>query len=83
MSCWTGYVHTTEDALILIEAARTGTIPRVKRRLTDAEKNSLDAGSVVIYDEQESHIKRWTDSRSWTPSRINSNFLVYRELANK
>jgi hypothetical protein len=28
-------------------------------------------------------IKRWTDGRAWSPSRILGNFLIYRELDNR
>jgi hypothetical protein len=36
----------------------------------------VQSGSVFVYDEQESGIKRWTDGHSWSPSRILANFLV-------
>ncbi|KAF9905669.1 hypothetical protein BX616_000961 [Lobosporangium transversale] len=40
-------------------------------------------GSVFVFDESESGICRWTDGRIWSPSRINGNFLVYKELFRK
>lgn len=40
-------------------------------------------GSVYVFDELESGIKRWTDGKVWSPSRILGNFLVYRELERK
>ncbi|KAK9761244.1 Global transcription regulator sge1, partial [Basidiobolus ranarum] len=43
----------------------------------------LRSGSVYVFDEKESGIKRWTDGRLWSPSRILGNFLVYRELDKK
>lgn len=36
-----------------------------------------------MFDETESGIKRWTDGRLWSPSRIIKDFLVYRELATR
>ncbi|CAJ0641254.1 6655_t:CDS:2, partial [Entrophospora sp. SA101] len=33
-----------------------------------------------VYDEFESRIKRWTDGKQWSPSRIQGDFLVYHEL---
>jgi hypothetical protein len=74
-----GFIATTYDALLVFEAARRGMIPRVTRRLNDSERSMVQSGSVFVYDEQESGIKRWTDGHSWSPSRILANFLVYRE----
>ncbi|KAK3612725.1 Global transcription regulator sge1, partial [Elasticomyces elasticus] len=37
-------------------------------------------GSIFIYEENASGIKRWTDGLAWSPSRILGNFLIYREL---
>ncbi|EIM83674.1 uncharacterized protein STEHIDRAFT_63073 [Stereum hirsutum FP-91666 SS1] len=76
-----GVVETTIDALRLVIAARSGLIPRIVRRLSDAERRSMImSGAVFVYSAEESHIKRWTDGLTWSPSRIVGNFLVYREL---
>ncbi|KAL5480243.1 SGE1 [Sanghuangporus weigelae] len=76
---WCGWIETTGDALIILEAARRGLIPRVTRRLVDAERKMITSGSVFVFDEDESGIKRWTDGFFWSPSRILGNFLLYRE----
>ncbi|KAJ7202656.1 Gti1/Pac2 family-domain-containing protein [Mycena pura] len=76
---WSGWIETTGDALIILEAARRGVIPRVTRRLVDAERKMITSGSVFVFDEDESGIKRWTDGFFWSPSRILGNFLLYRE----
>lgn len=76
---WSGWIETTGDALIILEAARRGLIPRVTRRLVDAERKMITSGSVFVFDEDESGIKRWTDGFFWSPSRILGNFLLYRE----
>lgn len=39
----------------------------------------ITSGSVFVFDEDESGIKRWTDGFYWSPSRILGNFLLYRE----
>jgi len=39
----------------------------------------ITSGSVFVFDEDESGIKRWTDGFFWSPSRILRNFLLYRE----
>src|SRR5277367_5693545 len=76
---WQGWIETTGDALLILEAARRGLIPRVTRRLVDAERKKITSGSVFVFDEDESGIKRWTDGFFWSPSRILGNFLLYRE----
>ncbi|KAG8759845.1 hypothetical protein FRC12_009678 [Ceratobasidium sp. 428] len=55
------FIETTEDALLILEAARRGLIPRVTRRLVDRERRMITSGSVFVFDEDESGIKRWTD----------------------
>jgi hypothetical protein len=76
-----GYVGSTTDALILFEACLTGILHHVPRRPHDRERSQLvRSGSVFIYEENASGIKRWTDGVTWSPSRILGNFLVYREL---
>jgi Gti1/Pac2 family transcription factor len=76
---WSGWIETTGDALLILEAARRGVIPRVTRRLVDSERKMITSGSVFVFDEDESGIKRWTDGLFWSPSRILGNFLLYRE----
>jgi hypothetical protein len=76
---WCGWIENTGDALLILEAARRGLIPRVTRRLVDAERKMITSGSVFVFDEDESGIKRWTDGFFWSPSRILGNFLLYRE----
>ncbi|KAJ7220294.1 Gti1/Pac2 family-domain-containing protein [Mycena pura] len=76
-----GAVETTMNALRLIHAARQGVIPRITRRLNDAERRAMiKSGAVFVFSVEESGIKRWTDGLLWSPSRIVGNFLVYREI---
>ncbi|KAL9060764.1 MAG: hypothetical protein Q9162_000468 [Coniocarpon cinnabarinum] len=76
-----GFVSDTKDALLLFEAVLQGMLNRVTRRPHDRERASLiRSGSIFIYEEGASGIKRWTDGVSWSPSRILGNFLIYREL---
>lgn len=54
---------------------------RVTRRLLDAERADLVAsGCVFAWDEKEAGMKRWTDGRVWSASRVSGCFLTYREL---
>ncbi|KIO22283.1 hypothetical protein M407DRAFT_79382 [Tulasnella calospora MUT 4182] len=76
---WVGFLETTEDALLILEAARRRLVPRVTRRLADRERKLINSGSVFVFEEEESGIKRWADGLLWSPSRILGNFLLYRE----
>jgi hypothetical protein len=75
-----GYIESTQDTLLIFEACRRGILPRICRRLQEKERKIVQSGSVFVFDERESGIKRWTDGLVWSPSRILGNFLIYREL---
>jgi len=78
---WEGFVSSTGDALILFEAVLSGALERTVRRPHDRERAQLiKSGSIFIYEENGSGIKRWTDGLPWSPSRILGNYLIYREL---
>lgn len=73
-------VHSGDECRLLLQSVRTGRIRRVKARLMDGEKRKIKPGDVYVYNEDESGIKRWTDKKTWTPSRVQGVFLVYRDL---
>ncbi|CAG8524784.1 13184_t:CDS:2 [Acaulospora morrowiae] len=75
-----GYIETTQDTLLIFEACRRAMLTRICRRLQEKERKIVTSGSVFVFDERESGIKRWTDGLVWSPSRILGNFLIYREL---
>ncbi|KAJ2080649.1 Gluconate transport-inducing protein [Coemansia sp. RSA 988] len=79
METYYGFVSTSEDALALFEACRLGYKQRVPRRLSDGERAAIRSGSVFVWEECESGMKRWTDGRSWSPSRVQGCFLTYHE----
>lgn len=70
------FSSSTHDALLVFECVRRGIMPKINRRLRDDERRLIRSGSVFIFDEKESGIKRWTDGLLWSPSRILWNFLV-------
>ncbi|KAK0646344.1 Gti1/Pac2 family-domain-containing protein [Cercophora newfieldiana] len=75
------YCSTTHDALTLVEAVLSGTLRHVPRRPHDKEREAvIQSGSVFVYSEDSAGIKRWTDGKVWSPSRIKDNFLLYREM---
>lgn len=73
-------VHTEREALTLIKLASMNMIPRIRKRLNKREREYIKPGSVFVYNENETGIRRWTDRREWTPSRVQGIFLMYREL---
>ncbi|KAI1302105.1 hypothetical protein EDD11_005734 [Mortierella claussenii] len=80
METYFGLVKTPHDALIIFEACHLGIISRVHRRLSDIERQCVRSGSVYCFDEREAGMRRWTDGKSWSPSRVTGSFLTYREL---
>ncbi|KAF7977138.1 hypothetical protein HWV62_4541 [Athelia sp. TMB] len=81
---FSGLVETTLEALYLVEAARQGKITRIVRRLSTSERQAMiKSGAVFTFSVEESGIKRWTDGRLWSPSRIDGNFLVYTEMLER
>lgn len=63
-------------------AARPSPPPRrIQRRLLESERASLiRSGSVFAWEESEAGMRRWTDGRCWSASRVSGCFLTYREL---
>ncbi|KAH7029208.1 Gti1/Pac2 family-domain-containing protein [Microdochium trichocladiopsis] len=83
METYHGYVRTPSDAIKLFEACRLGLLPRVQRRLSEKERQSIRSGSVFVWDEREAGMRRWTDGKSWSASRVSGSFLTYREMEGK
>lgn len=83
METYVGYIKTLEDALYVFEACRRGQLNRVQRRLSTKERMEIDSGSIFAWDEREACMRRWTDSRTWSPSRVFGSFLTYKELDTK
>ncbi|WWC72869.1 uncharacterized protein I206_106833 [Kwoniella pini CBS 10737] len=68
------------DAIHILEAVRLGIIPRVTRRLTGHERAMIRPGTVWVWEEEETNMRRWTDGRRWGASRVGGGgFLVYTE----
>lgn len=76
-----GYVGSTNDALLIIQAIVDKQLDAIPRRPHERERPGLiKSGNVFVFVEEESGIKRWTDGVAWSPLRILGRFLVYREL---
>ncbi|TBU25640.1 Gti1/Pac2 family-domain-containing protein [Dichomitus squalens] len=66
--------------MLVFEATRAGIVPRVTRRFHELEKREIiQSGAILVFTEEESGIKRWTDPYLWSASRMQGNFLMYRE----
>ncbi|KAI9801709.1 MAG: hypothetical protein M1833_002391 [Piccolia ochrophora] len=83
METYHGHVRSPADAIILFEACRLGLLPRVQRRLSEKERQLIKSGSVFVWDEREAGMRRWTDGKSWSASRVSGSFLTYREMEGK
>lgn len=83
METYYGRVRTPADAIILLEACRIGLLPRVQRRRSEKEQQSIRSGSVFVWNEREAGMRRWTDGKSWSASRVSGSFLTYREMESK
>lgn len=80
METFHGHIRTQLDAILLFEACRLGVIPRIRRRLSERERLQIKSGSIYVWDEREASMRRWTDGKSWSASRVSGSFLTYREM---
>ncbi|KAF9940222.1 hypothetical protein BGZ67_008133 [Mortierella alpina] len=95
METYFGLIKTPHDALIIFEGKsrhlpshqknhktkfthKRGDRPSSRKSIFHASK--LASGSVYCFDEREAGMRRWTDGKSWSPSRVTGTFLTYREL---
>ncbi|ODQ63370.1 hypothetical protein NADFUDRAFT_12566, partial [Nadsonia fulvescens var. elongata DSM 6958] len=80
METYYGHIRTQLDAILLFEACRIGYLPRINRRLSERERLRIRSGSIFIWDEREASMRRWTDGKSWSASRVSGSFLIYKEM---
>ncbi|KAJ2725590.1 Gluconate transport-inducing protein, partial [Coemansia sp. Benny D115] len=78
-----GLIDTAHDALLIFEACNNGFLPRVQRRFSERERQTIRSGAVYVWDEEETGMRRWTDGRTWSPSRVHGCFLIYYELEGR
>ncbi|KAL1922197.1 uncharacterized protein VTP21DRAFT_9736 [Calcarisporiella thermophila] len=83
METYHGHIKTRQDALLVFEACRLGVLQRQHRRLAEKERSAVRSGAVFVWDEKEAGMRRWTDGKHWSPSRVHGSFLSYRELDSK
>lgn len=76
----TGYINNYEEAVLMVHAVRLGCFPTVTERLKIDERCRIESGDIFCFIENASGMKRWTDGRIWSPSKICGEFLVYQEV---
>ncbi|KAG9006852.1 hypothetical protein FRB94_000357 [Tulasnella sp. JGI-2019a] len=75
-----GYVNSLLDAFLIIEGCRHGLIGRLVEKPPEEEKDVLvQSGNVVVWEEEEIGMQRWTDRILWSETRSSGPFLIYRE----
>ena len=77
-TCTNLRVRTARDAETLFHAVALGMLPMITRRLDSEERMALTTGFVYVWEERtsvvsdslEHGIERFTEGRSWGPSRF-------------
>ncbi|KAH9920162.1 uncharacterized protein B0H18DRAFT_1025478 [Fomitopsis serialis] len=86
-TCTNLRIRSVRDAEIILHGVATGRLPMVHRRLDDEDRLSLTTGCIYVWEERSSNplectgqeIQRFTEGRSWGPSRARDDFLLYYE----
>ncbi|VDB82857.1 unnamed protein product [Peniophora sp. CBMAI 1063] len=76
------HVRDARDAHTVFEAVRLGILRPIQRRLNEMERASfIQSGTIFVWEESEDDLglKRWTDGRVWSQSRMREPFLFYDE----
>ncbi|KAI0820191.1 Gti1/Pac2 family-domain-containing protein [Trametes gibbosa] len=76
------HVRDARDAHVVFEAVRKGLLKPVSRRLNELERsNYIQSGSLFVWEESDDEmgLKRWTDGRVWSQSRMREPYLFYDE----
>lgn len=67
------HVRDARDAQTVFEAVRRGFLKPVTRRLNEIERAMfIQSGAIFVWEESEDELglKRWTDGRVWSQSRM-------------
>ena len=67
------HVRDAHDAHVVFEAVRQGKLKPVLRRLNEMERTRfITSGSLFVWEESDDEmgLKRWTDGRVWSQSRM-------------
>lgn len=75
-----GYIQNYEEAVLMVHTTRLGYLVPVTQRLRMEEREGLRSGDIFVFIESENGMKRWTDGKIWSPSKIIGQFLLYKEV---
>ena len=84
-TCTNMRVRNVHDAQVLMYAVSLKILPMCRRRLDDDERALLRPGDIYVWEERSSNphdaspvdsIQRFTDGRSWGPSKAREYVLV-------
>jgi len=67
------HVRDARDAHTVFEAVRQGLLQPVTRRLNEVERSMyITSGAIFVWEESDDDLglKRWTDGRVWSQSRM-------------
>ncbi|KAJ7709609.1 Gti1/Pac2 family-domain-containing protein [Mycena rosella] len=76
------HVRNAHDAHVVFEATRQGFLRPITRRLDGNERSTIIQSGAVFVWEESNHapgLKRWTDGRVWSQSRMREPYLFYDE----
>ncbi|TCD66194.1 hypothetical protein EIP91_001688 [Steccherinum ochraceum] len=76
------HVRDSRDAHTVFEAVRRGLLKPVVRRLNELERTSyIRSGALFVWEESDDEmgLKRWTDGKVWSGSRMREPYLFYDE----
>ncbi|KAH9996852.1 Gti1/Pac2 family-domain-containing protein [Russula vinacea] len=76
------HVRDARDAHTVFEAVRLGRLRPVTRRLNEVERSMyITSGAIFVWEESDDDLglKRWTDGRVWSQSRMREPYLFYDE----
>ncbi|KAI0341649.1 hypothetical protein BDW22DRAFT_1429771 [Trametopsis cervina] len=76
------HVRDARDAHTVFEAVRQGLLKPVVRRLNELERAThIHSGAIFVWEESDDEmgLKRWTDNRAWSQSRMREPYLFYDE----
>ncbi|KAI0273430.1 Gti1/Pac2 family-domain-containing protein [Gloeopeniophorella convolvens] len=76
------HVRDARDAHTVFEAVRQGILRPVTRRLNEVERSMfITSGAIFVWEESDDDLglKRWTDGRVWSQSRMREPYLFYDE----
>ena len=71
-----GFLETTEDALLVVQATRQGMCQRITRRLLQKEQHYVRSGAIFVYDEEEAGVRLHTQCNALCRSGSPTGFFT-------